>query len=110
MSDDLTKDVRGWLQSQEIDHTAEYLRRGRQFDSLSLDDLTAQWAATFKDPDLYMRSREHRSLTADYMSEFSLRKVEPPIHVVKDDFAKIQKAVRNMMRGLSKEAYKEFAA
>ena len=96
MSDDLDNDVRGWLQSQQIEHSAGYLRRGRRFESLSLDDLTAQWAATFKDPHLYLRSREHRSLTADYMSEFSLRKVEPPIHVVKDGFAKIQKAIRNI--------------
>jgi hypothetical protein len=49
-------------------------------------------------------------LTADYMSEFGLRRIKPPMEIVEADFAKIQKAIQKMMKGMSKEAYKDFAA
>jgi hypothetical protein len=44
MSDDLDKEMNAWLQSQQVNGTADYVRRGRQFGNLALADLTAQWA------------------------------------------------------------------
>jgi hypothetical protein len=58
----------------------------------------------------YLRSREHRTLSSDYMSEFRLRKIEPPMDLAKADFAKIQKAIKKRMKAMSKEAYLDFAA
>jgi len=108
--DDLDNDLHGWLQSEDMNATADYVRRGRQFENLPLSDLIAQWAVTFKDPDEYMRSREHRALSSDYMSEFRLRKIDPPMDLVRADFAKIQKAIKKWMKAMSKEAVLDFAA
>ena len=108
--DEVDKDVHGWLRSQELDATADYVRRGRQFSGLALPDLTAQWAGTFKDGDEHIRSKELRNLSSDYASEFALRGTKPPMDLIQADFAKIQKAMKTMLKGMSKEAYNDLAA
>jgi hypothetical protein len=56
--DNLDKDMVGWLQSQEIDATTDYVGRGRQFSLLDLPDLTVRWVATFRDHDEYLDIRQ----------------------------------------------------
>jgi exopolyphosphatase/pppGpp-phosphohydrolase len=108
--DDLSKEMTGWLQSQDMEVTTAYLKRGRAFSSLSLSELTDQWAATFKDVDEYVSNFEVRNLSSYCMAEFRLRGVEPPTEVIKADFARIQKRLRKMMKSMPKEAYNDMAA
>jgi hypothetical protein len=108
--DNLYKDMVGWLQSQQIDATTDYVGRGRQFSLLDLPNLTARWVATFRDHDEYLGSRELRTLSSDYASEFGLRNIDPSTDLIRADFAKIQNAITKIMKGLSKEAHDDLAA
>ncbi len=109
--DQINKDVRDWLTSEEIERTADYIKRGRQFSQLSESELTDRYADTFADAGAYMRSSEVRIECSDCKSEFALRGIEVPTSDrINADFAKIQAAIKEMMAGMSPEAYNDLAA
>jgi hypothetical protein len=101
---DLDRDMHGWLQSEQLDATADYVKRGRQFELLPIDDLKTQWASTFRDTDAYMNNLEVRALSSDYGSEFALRGIKLPMEEIKTDFAKIQRKMKKMLKAMSDQA------
>lgn len=89
-----------FLQSFQMDQVADYLRRGRRFESLSIPNLEELWTGAF-------REYAQRILTSfkvgkvfrqperldvdDSEAELRLRGVEPPTQAVKRETAALRK-------------------
>jgi hypothetical protein len=86
MSDDL--EMVAYLESQRLEATASYVRRGRVLARLDDEDLRRQWALLFKlwiaD---YGSGRHDHQEREDIESELQLRGLVPPFDRVLDELA-----------------------
>lgn len=82
------------LQSDQMDQTAGYLQRGREFRTLSSSDLEQAWFTAFCS---WFETRESSAAQreGDLSAEYRLRNLEIPYHLVENLFAKMQKEIRN---------------
>lgn len=79
------------LAKAQIDSTARYLSEGRQFAELSDDDLNDTWVEAFKG---WVRDAGARKASDDADAEMSLRKMEPPLHLVNEEFEMLQERAK----------------
>jgi hypothetical protein len=70
-------------ESKAADQQASYAARGREFEKLSGDDLTARWRLAFAAVADQPLEPTTEGLEADLASEFALRGIERPWHRVR---------------------------
>lgn len=70
--------IQAWLENQSLERTEDYVKAGRRFSKLPLEDLKAQWISKFeaycKDSSGNTPAKEHEELEA----ELILRDSEAP--------------------------------
>ena len=75
--------LNAFIQSEEMNETANYLERGRLFERLSRQELEDAWARAFR---TYQETRgQGQRELLDLSAEFHLRGIEPPYDRVKDE-------------------------
>jgi hypothetical protein len=89
MTDDLSKDIASWSRSEDVNRTADYASRGRKHAGLSDDELKAKWVDAFRNLAGDFINSEWWQIESDLLSEFTLRAVEAPFDLVKDDLQKL---------------------
>ncbi|WP_213741906.1 hypothetical protein [Bradyrhizobium sp. dw_411] len=89
MSDDLRKDVLGWIQSERIDDVAEYAARGRKYAALSDEEAKSQWVHAFQSLANDFVKSQWWQIQIDLSAELELRGLEPPYEQVLEDIEKL---------------------
>jgi len=74
-----------WMQSTWVEDTADYIKRGQVYRSLSVEELTTQWIAAYKTMANNPLDTKSLRIAKAFASEFELRKFEIPYQLVKDD-------------------------
>src|SRR3981189_1465250 len=86
-------EIEAFVGSDALDRATGYGRRGRVYQSLLLDELKEKWRVAFQaladDP----AHPEKRAPEDDLASEFTLRGIERPFDLVKDDIDRYRFAV-----------------
>jgi hypothetical protein len=104
VSVDKTEDeVRGWLRSETVDATADYVARGRKHQGLPHADLAAAWISSFRKLSFEFENPELHAAQADLSAEYSLRAQEPPYHLVIDDMNRLSTGIKSEVEALSPE-------
>lgn len=88
----VAKDVDGWMKSNSVDKTADYIARGRKFESLSDEQLQIKWIAAFRRMAASYTDMNARSLQGDLSAEYSLRGHPEPYRLVLAESAEYVKA------------------
>ena len=94
------EDISTLVQSSNVDRIAAYARAGRKYASLSMEHLNLAWVATFRKMAENAADPNIRELHNDYDSEMSLRRAEPPFHLVKEEVESFCAAVDELAAGL----------
>ncbi|MCK1520330.1 hypothetical protein [Bradyrhizobium sp. 17] len=81
-------DVLGLIASEQADHLADYLARGRKHKSLTALQLLDAWRSAFKHMADDVGDYAKRQIEEDLKQEFLARGEEPPYDVVHDDMEK----------------------
>jgi hypothetical protein len=75
--------VDAWLTNQQLQRLQDYLKRGRPFASAPLEELRPRSVALMRQWSKSIRGFDHRERD-DIEAEMQLRKVEPPLDLVKE--------------------------
>jgi hypothetical protein len=104
VSADKAKDeVRGWLRSETVDATVDYVARGRKHQNLLGADLAAAWISSFRRLSFEFKNPELHVVQADLSAEYGLRAEEPPYHLVTDDMDRLSTGIKRNVEALSPE-------
>jgi hypothetical protein len=95
--------VISFLKSQRLDRTADYVGRGRAFQSLTVQALEEGWRASMHAMSLSPSERGHWERNSDYESELGLRGLSPPLEAAKADVARYLVAVREMLENIESD-------
>jgi hypothetical protein len=82
----LETDLLSWLQSSSVDHTADYVDRGRRYLSLQGAELLKQWKDALRLMATDPVQPEYRALYKDLGAEIELRGMEQPYDEVREIF------------------------
>jgi hypothetical protein len=78
-----------WLADGQMQHVQDYSSRGRSFEAMPIDRLHGEWVALIRDwvenPHDYANPRR-----GGIEAEYTLRCLEPPYAMVKDEFQAIR--------------------
>ncbi|WP_026613058.1 hypothetical protein [Ensifer aridi] len=89
MSDDnndfVENAVKYALAKAQMAAASSYLSRGRQLRNLSNQDLEAHWVNSFKSW-INSSGPQGRQASEDAEAEMAMRGMEPPLHLVKEEF------------------------
>jgi hypothetical protein len=96
-------EVRGWLRSETVDATADYIARGRKHQHMLGADLAAAWISAFRRLSFEFRDFELHVAQADLSAEYHLRVENPPYHLVIDDMDRLSAGIRRDVEDLSPE-------
>ena len=96
-------EVRGWLRSETVDATVDYVARGRKHQNLLGADLAAAWISSFRRLSFEFRNPELHVAQADLSAEYVLRAEEPPYHLVIDDMDRLSTGIKRDVEALSPE-------
>lgn len=83
----------GLFESSEFDEDSEYLKRGRPYSAVPDDVVKAKWADAFRRM-VSHPSKEASEMLGDCSAELRRRRLEPPIHEIQPDLAKLQEEIR----------------
>lgn len=101
--DEFKKDLEGWLVSDQANKAADYAARGRKHQQLTMDELVGAWVQAFRSSAAEFGDGDRRSTEDDLRSEFSLRNIEPPYDLVKDDFERLVSSAADTIERLQAE-------
>jgi hypothetical protein len=90
----------GFLQSQKVDWTANYIARGQKFGAMPQGQVEGEWLASMKAMGDDPFNKANRDWNNDAESELSLRGIEPPIAAGKDDMDRFLAASRKRVEDL----------
>ena len=97
--------MQAWLDCAPVDNLADYLQRGRSYSKITDEELSANWTAIFRElaqeplrPDLHTRK-------TDLFCEFEQRGLTPPLDSIREDFEKVDSAMREF--GSDPESFAE---
>jgi hypothetical protein len=82
----LETDLLSWMESNSVDHIADYVARGRRYLGLQDDELLNQWKDAVRLMATDPVQLEHRALCSDLGDEIKLRGMEQPYDEVKEIF------------------------
>jgi hypothetical protein len=102
-ADKAEDDLRGWLRSETVDATVDYVARGRKHCKLLGADLAAAWISSFRRLSFEYRNPELHMAQADLSAEYVLRAEEPPYHLVIDDMDRLSTGIKRDVENLSPE-------
>ncbi|MCK1437384.1 hypothetical protein [Bradyrhizobium sp. 15] len=91
-------DVLGLIASEQADHLASYLSRGRKHQSLTGPELLEAWKAAFKHMADDVRDYARREIEEDLKQEFLARGQEPPYDLIHDDLERFVAQVDAAMK------------
>ena len=104
MSADKAEDeVRGWLRSETVDATADYVARGRKHQDMPDADLAAAWMSSFRRLSFEFKNPELHAAQADLSAEYDLRAERQPYHLVIDDMDRLSTGIKRDVETLSSE-------
>lgn len=103
--DELKAGVHSWLAENQMQDVRNYVSRGRSFESASIDQLNSEWVALMRDWAADPRQSKNPRRT-DIESEMTLRGLEPPYKLVKDELDTITRVAADAMEDMD-EAEKE---
>ena len=84
-----------WLENKQLQHTEQYVRRGRRFAGTPTHELKEQWILAFKYWASDLRQVEPgRNLREDLESELAMRKEKLPFDAVKTEMDQLKSAVK----------------
>jgi hypothetical protein len=109
---DKTDELRlSYLQNNQMEATADYLRRGRHHARLDLEDVKREWVSEFRRwvTGLCIGRSTNRRTHEDFESELRVRPVEPPWEVVRQDIERMREAMDGRMRRLARDNPAKFA-
>ena len=110
MSADKAEDeVRGWLRSETVDATVDYVARGRKHQNLLGADLAAAWISSFRRLSFEFKNPELHAVQADLSAEYGLRAEEPPYHLITDDMYRLSAGMKEDVEALSPEKRHEIS-
>jgi hypothetical protein len=102
-ADKADDEVRGWLRSETVDATADYIARGRKHQDMPGTDLAAAWISSFRRLSFEFKNPELHAAQADLSAEYHLRAMKPPYHLVIDDMDRLSAGIRRDVEDLSPE-------
>jgi len=102
-ADKAEDDLRGWLRSETVDATVDYVARGRKHQNLLGADLAVAWISSFRRLSFEFRNPELHLAQADLSAEYVLRAAEPPYHLVIDDVDRLSTSIKRDVENLSPE-------
>jgi hypothetical protein len=102
--------VKAWMRSCEIDRTADYLRRGRQYAALLDEELIRLWKTAFHDLVANPGSEEVRLYESDLKSEIGLRGKVAPMDEVATALDELTQNFVNGIERLQAESPEQLAA
>ena len=102
-ADKADDEVRGWLRSENVDATADYVARGRKHQGMPSADLAAAWISSFRRLSFEFRNYELHVVQADLSAEYHLRAEKPPYHLVTDDMDRLSAGIKRDVEALSPE-------
>jgi hypothetical protein len=91
-SQDLETNLLSWLESNSVDHTAEYISRGRRHLRLQDAELLEQWKNALRLMAADVKQPQHRSLFNDLGAEIKMRGIKEPFDEVREIFEAFQNA------------------
>jgi hypothetical protein len=103
VSADKDDEVRGWLRSENVDATADYVARGRKHQGMLGADLAAAWISLFRRISFEFRNYELHVVQADLSAEYHLRAEKPPYHLVTDDMDRLSASIKRDVEALNPE-------
>jgi hypothetical protein len=87
------EDLTAWLRNQGLDQVEDYVRRGRQFGGVDVDEVKRGWVAAYKVWARDLQNADARKIADDLEAELSLRGEEPPYSLVKAEQEAVTAAV-----------------
>jgi len=99
----LRDDITGFLTSDRVDKTADYLRRGRPHEGLKDEALAEQWIRAFKAMADDPRSLELRRAETDLQAEFDLRGLSAPFEPIEEAVEKYARAVDSILDEMKRD-------
>jgi hypothetical protein len=97
----LETDLLSWLESNSVDHIADYVARGRRYSGLQGDELLKRWKDTLRLMATDPVQPEHQALYSDLGDEITLRGMKQPYDEVKEIF---EVYMRGMTAAMEKAA------
>jgi hypothetical protein len=76
-------EMEAFLASKAIDHTSDYVQRGRALSALSEEQVTQSWQSLWNELRADPLDQKKRDMESDFASEFKLRGKEPPWDLVR---------------------------
>ena len=76
-------EMESFLASKAVDQISDYSQRGRVYRKLSNEELIQAWESIWNDLAADALNAKKRDMQSDLVSEFSLRKREPPWEMVR---------------------------
>jgi len=95
--------------AQDMEDTEDYLKRGRPFQHLTIEELGQRWTNGLK-AWVRDRSKEWQRKFADSAAEFRLRGADPPFETVRDEIDVLSSEACRDMSERRDEALEAFAA
>jgi hypothetical protein len=95
--------VHSWVNSSSVDDIADYAARGRRYETISDSELSSAWVQAFKASAQNIHNKEQRRLQIDYGAELSLRGIQPPFDLVRDDMELMFASIQAWMATLTSE-------
>jgi hypothetical protein len=74
-----------YIANMSIEELRDYVKRGRQFALMAIDNLNARWVGSFNAWAIDRNPTNGREWQ-DIAAEFTLRGLEPPLNLVRDAF------------------------
>ena len=84
-----------WIQNELFEQTKDYLKRGRRFERLRVDQLNEEWAKAFRQFVRRQASPYSHDLD-DAGAELRLRGTEFPTHLVTQEVEQLQTFIRRI--------------
>jgi hypothetical protein len=105
--DPIKADILGYLRSKPFDDVADYISRGRKFETIDLGQLQLMWVSAFKafaaEPTDPIPNQLHTDLT----SEYDLRRIDPPYDQIAADMEKLGRLLSDRRATMSAEELAE---
>jgi hypothetical protein len=85
-----------YIADRRMEHIRDYAVRGRPLAGLSAESLTARWVETYRAVNA-LEDEDREGELIDLRSEFDLRGIEPPMHLVAAESALVGERLKRQV-------------
>jgi hypothetical protein len=100
--DEMKAAVQSWLAEDQMQAVRDYVSRGRSLERVPTDQLNSEWAGLMRDWAANPRQPINPRRT-DIEAELTLRGLEPPYKLAKDDIDALGKAAADVAERMSED-------